>query len=67
MDALIVNFTSFSGNKIGQVYTNGKSIVYVDPRSTKYDCGMTLGLFCEIFGIPVKLIYDRDPEQVSNC
>ena len=58
---MIVNCASVSGNKIVQVYNNVKGFVYVDSISTKGDTGMTLGLFCEMFGIPVKLIYDVAP------
>ena len=53
--------TSNSGSNIGLAYTGGKVFMHVDPRPTKGDTGMTLGLFCEMFGIPVKLIYDVAP------
>ena len=58
MNALISKCASVSGNNIGQVYTNGKVFVYVDPRPTKFNDGMKIGLFWEMFGIPVKLVYE---------
>ena len=39
---------------------------YIYTRSTKVDSGMPLGLLCEMFGILVKLIYEKSPEQVGS-
>ena len=50
MYTLIVNCASVSGNKFFQIYNNVKRFVYVDSIPTKGDTGMTLGLFCEMFG-----------------
>ena len=37
----------------------------VDTGPTKGNAGVTLLLLCEMFGITVKLIYDRAPGQVD--
>ena len=65
MYVLIMKCTSVSGNNIGHVYIDGKVFVYVNPRPTKFHAGMTIGLFCGMFVIPVNLIYDGYPEKVG--
>ena len=51
---------------IGKVYTKGKVFVYVYKRLTKGDAGTALGLLYEMFGKPVKLIYNRSAEKVGS-
>ena len=50
--------TSNSGSNIGLAYTGGKVFMHVDPRPTKFNDGMKIGLFWVMFGIPVKLVYE---------
>ena len=63
-DVLISKSKLVAGNTVAHVYYDGNGFFYDDSIPKKDASRLTLGIFCDTFGIPNKLVYDEDPDKL---